>query len=418
MIFQIVEKFRPILLKIFPQSFLKAIKNRLVERKEKALFDEGIKPFDVNRYQKGVNLIGPLKTQNGLGQSSRLIADLLKQSEFDCALCDYSAVKTIARGDTTYDAELTEELPYGINLIHLNPFELRMAYLEKGKSLPDYRYNIGYWLWELEQIPDDWLPALSLVDEIWTPSEYISNNFRKVTDKPVYTHSYCVEAPTDEKYGRQYFGLPQDQFLYLIMYDSQSTSARKNPAGAIAAYQKAFPAEQANVGLVIKINNSSKEDKEKLQKELKDYQNVYFITDTLSKIAVNSLVKAVDVFVSLHRAEGYGLVMAEAMLNNTACIATNYSSNTEFMNDEVACMIGYELVNIVGDSGFYLKNSTWAEPHIDEAANQMRKLYEDSDFYKQIVANAKAYIDQKMSKEQLVLNIQERLEQIYAKYEH
>lgn len=413
MIFRIVEKIRPILLKIFPQKLLKTVKNFLVDKKQKKLLREGLAPFEPDFYPKGVNLIGPLKSQNGLGQSSRLLATLLKGTGFPYVLSDYCTSQNIARDDHSFDKELTDKLPYGINLLHLNPFELRMAYLEKGKALPEHRYNIGYWLWELDTIPQDWLPAIDLVDEIWTPSEYISNNFRKVTDKPVFTHSYCVTAPVLEKCDRAYFALPENKFLYLIMYDSNSTRARKNPMGAIDAYKRAFPEENPDVGLVIKINNSDKEDVDILKDELSEYKNVYMITRTMEKEEVNSLIKSVDVFVSLHRAEGFGLVLAEAMLNDTACVATAYSSNTEFMSRDSACLIGYDLVKTHGDTGFYPKGSRWAEPHINDAAFQMKRLYEDPVFYKKIVENGRKYINEKMNYETVVHHMRTRLEEIY-----
>lgn len=106
------------------------------------------------------------------------------------------------------------------------------------------------------------------------------------------------------------------------MYDTNSTMARKNPVGALDAYKKAFPVEDEHVGLVIKMNNPKQEDLEVLREQTKGYQNVYLIAEVLDKPKVNSLIAAVDVFVSLHRAEGFGLVMAEAMLLDTVCVAT------------------------------------------------------------------------------------------------
>ena len=105
--------------------------------------------------------------------------------------------------------------------------------------------------------------------------------------------------------------------------------------------------------------------------------------------------------------------MAEAMINGTVCVATNYSSNTEFMNDDVACMIGYDLVPLEGDTGFYLKNSKWAEPHLDEAAAGIRRLYENPDYYSGLQTRARTYINKKMDRETIVSCLRNRLEQIY-----
>lgn len=414
MVFWLSEKLRPVLLKVFPQTFLKKIKNRLVTKKAARLKKEGIQPFDKDAYKKGINLIGGIRTQNGLGQSCRLVADILGHTGWDYTIYDFSAIKNIHRNDHSYDAKVSDTLPYGINLLHLNPFELQMAHLELGNELLNGHYNIGYWLYEIEKIPNDWIPGIDLVDEIWTPSEYISNCFRKLTDKPVYTKTYCVTAPIDKTYDREYFGLPRNQFLYLIMYDSNSTSSRKNPMGGIKAFKKAYPSEEEKIGLVIKINNGSKEDVAYLKHELKGYNNVHFITRIMDKIEVNSLIADVDVFVSLHRAEGFGLVMAEAMLNQTACVATNYSSNTEFMDSESACMVDYQLVDLTGDTGFYPKGSKWAEPDYEQAAMYMRKLYEDPDYYDQIVKNGKEKIEYKMQMQKVSADFTDRLESIYA----
>ena len=111
-------------------------------------------------------------------------------------------------------------------------------------------YNIGYWLWELEEFPKEWLPAFHLLDEVWTPSEFISQNLRKYTDKPVYTLPYSVTAPADAAYDRDYFHLPKDRFLFLMMYDSGSGMVRKNPLGAIEAFKQAFDRGNKQVGLV------------------------------------------------------------------------------------------------------------------------------------------------------------------------
>ena len=158
----------------------------------------------------------------------------------------------------------------------------------------------------------------------------------------------------DTTLNREYFGLPEDKFLFLVMYDSNSTIERKNPTGAIRAFRKAFK-NNPDVGIVIKVNNARPKDMEHLNRMLNGCRNVYFITDTLTKIEVNSLIQKADVFVSLHRAEGFGLVMAEAMIVGTPVIATNWSSNTEFMNSDVACMVDCNFVSLEKDSPPYKK---------------------------------------------------------------
>lgn len=201
----------------------------------------------------------------------------------------------------------------------------------------------------------------------------------------------------------------------MAMYDSNSTRERKNPMGVIRAFKKAFSPEDKNVGLVLKINNAREEDIKLLKGMLKDYENVYYITKVMSKVKVNSLIKAADVFVSLHRAEGFGLVMAEAMLNDTPVIATNWSSNTEFMNEKVACMVDYKFTELEKDCPPYKKGAVWADPDVKEAAKFMRKLYSDKVFYNQLAKDAKAFVSKKLGMAQAVSLIESRIEKIYKK---
>lgn len=179
-----------------------------------------------------------------------------------------------------------------MNLFHVNPQEIGLAYLYLNKDIWRDRYNIAFWLWELEEFPQEYQEAIKFFDEIWTPSEFASSSIRKVTDKPVYTLPYYVTAGKDENCGRADFGLPEDKFLYLIMYDTNSTMARKNPVGALDAYKKAFSVEDEHVGLVIKMNNPKQEDLEVLREQTKGYQNVYLIAEVLDKPKVNSLIAA------------------------------------------------------------------------------------------------------------------------------
>ena len=245
--------------------------------------------------------------------------------------------------------------------------------------------------------------------------EFISKNLRKATDLPVRTMPYCVDAPTDDRFDRNYFRLPEDKFLFLAMYDSNSTIERKNPTGAIRAFRKAFK-NNPNVGIVIKVNNAKEQDMDHLNRMLKDYQNVYYITETLTKIEVNSLIRQVDVFVSLHRAEGFGLVMAEAMIVGTPVIATNWSSNTEFMNSDVACMVDCGFVTLKKDSPPYKKGAVWADPDVAQAARYMRKLYQNPQYYAELKVKAQEYILDKLSMERAVNRLEERVKEIYETF--
>lgn len=411
------EILKPILKKIFPQKLLQKIKQIFVERNYNQMVNSGREPFDRHKFSDGINLIGLVRAEMGLGQSCRLLANELRVGNIPYSLYDFQlGSKLLQTEDHSMDDMISEAFPYNINLIHINPDEMMLMYTRMETECWNGRYNIAFWLWELEEIPEHWKKFFPMLDEIWTPSEFISNNLRKVTDLPVYTMPYCVEAPVDTTLNREYFGLPEDKFLFLVMYDSNSTIERKNPTGAIRAFRKAFK-NNPDVGIVIKVNNARPKDMEHLNRMLNGCRNVYFITDTLTKIEVNSLIQKADVFVSLHRAEGFGLVMAEAMIVGTPVIATNWSSNTEFMNSDVACMVDCNFVSLEKDSPPYKKGSVWADPNVDMAARYMRKLYREPAYYEHLREKAQKYILEKLSMENAVSRLEKRVGEIYETFE-
>lgn len=409
------ERFKGVLVKILPMSFLRKAKDKLVDRSlNKSLSQVESFVFEKEKFPKGVNLIGPVRAEMGLGQSCRLLASEINYSGLDFMVKDYMLDGNLRAGDHSWDAKIGSEIKYGVNIMHIEPLDLAFAYRKLGSNMWQGHYNIAFWLWELEEFPESWKKSLALVDEIWTPSEFTSRCIRKVTQKPVFTIPYCVTAPAKEEYDRVYFNLPKDKFLFLVMYDTNSTMARKNPLGAIESFKKAFSPQDEGVGLVLKMNNPRKEDIEALKSSLGEYRNIYYINKTMEKAEVNSLIRCVDVFVSLHRAEGFGLVMAEAMLNETPCIATDWSSNTEFMNKDVACMVDYTMTTLKKTQEPYKKGSRWADANTDTAAKYMKKLVSDKEFYDTLAKRGREYIEKKLGMEQAAKAIRERIEQIYG----
>lgn len=413
-IVKLAYKIKPVLLYIVPTRLLRNIKKKIIDRNYLQLSNITIDDFDKSVFPVGVNLIGCIKAETGLGQSCRLLANELNQCSFPFLIYNYNQIGCFNQKDTSFDQYIKMECKYGINIIHINPHELGIALMELDKSLLDKHYNIGFWLWELEVFPDEWLPSLDFMDEIWTPSEFISNSIRKKTCKPVITIPYCIEATTNNDYGRKEFGLPDDKFLFLMMYDNNSVAERKNPFGVINAFKKAFKPSDKDVGLVVKITSAKNKDIENIKKMLIGYENIYFITTVLNKQVVNSLIKSVDVVVSLHRAEGFGLVMAEAMYLCTPVIATNWSANTEFMNNNVACMVNYELIEIEKDLGPFKKGQRWAEPNVEQAAEYMVQIL-DSEYREKMIKNAANYIRNKLSIDAITTKIEDRISQISKK---
>ena len=415
-IMEFVSKNKKILKKILPVKLLRKIKFAYLNRNMKKYQKEPINPEVFQKMETGVNLIGDIQAEIGLGQSIRLVANELQLSKYPFTIYNFQLDGNVRRGDHSFDSCISKAYPYPINIFHINQQEIGLAYLYLPKDIWKNHYNIAFWLWELEEFPAEYIEAIRFFDEIWTPSEFASRSIRKVTDKPVYTIPYYVTAEKDPACTRETFGLPEDKFLYLIMYDTNSTMARKNPVGALEAYKKAFPEEQENVGLIIKMNNPTENDIAVIREQTRDYSNIYFITEVMDKPKVNSLIALSDVFISLHRAEGFGLVMAEAMLLNTACVATDWSSNTEFMDEKSACMVPYRKKEITETTGNYKKGYVWAEPDTEEAACYIRRLYDDPEYYRGILAEACKKVKEALGQEKIVQLLEEHLDSIVNKH--
>ena len=412
-VLEVTGYFKPVLLKIFPYQLLRRMKGRMIQKSFNKILDMKREPFQRKSYRDGINLIGNIKADTGLGQSCRLVAAELEGSKLPYVVYQYNQLGVMSNTNTQFDSKISNNLLYNINLIHINPHELGLAFLQLDQSIWNKRYNIGFWLWELEEFPDEWVPCFHGLDEIWTPSEFISRCIRKKTDLPVITVPYHVSTSIKRQYGRSDFSLPEDEFLFLMMYDRTSMTERKNPNAVLEAYRKAF-GKGENTGLVIKINNGTEEEIEELRSTMEGCNHVYFISEILDRDQVNSLVQCVDALVSLHRAEGFGLVLAEAMLLGTPTIATNWSSNTEFMTKETSCLVDYQMVELTHDIGLFKKGNRWAEPDVEKAALYMRKLYEEPEYCLAMAEQAKSHIKKRLSMEQAVTIINNRISRIYG----
>lgn len=368
-----------------------------------------------SNYTKGINLLGYARAEMGIGESCRIAAKSMEAAGLSFGILNFTGTNNARMEDLSWvHKEVTHPL-YNVNLFHLNAEQMMEIYAYYGNALFQGRYNIGYWHWELPDFPDEWLESFTLVDEVWVPSTFVADSIAAKSPVPVVKIPHSIEVRIQEPRDRAYFHLPENTFLFLSMYDVKSYQERKNPRGAIEAFKKAFEPDNLDVGLVVKVNcyKSSQDELDMLDLLKENYQNIYFIKETISRNDVNSLIFSTDCFVSLHRSEGFGLGLAEAMYLGKPVIGTGWSSNTDFMNANNSCLVDYLLIHVGKDQGPYKAYQSWANPDIEHAAAYMRRLAVDTDYYRKIAENGEKHIKENYSPEAIGRLIRQRLDYIH-----
>jgi glycosyltransferase involved in cell wall biosynthesis len=354
---------------------------------------------NLEKSQKGVNLIGYTRAEMGIGESCRIAAKSMDAAELPFGIINFTGMNSARMTDTSWIHKELANPIYNVNVFHINAEQMMEIYAHYGNSIFQNRYNIGFWHWELPDFPDEWLESFSLVDEIWAPSSFVVDSIAMKSPVPVVKIPHGIEVKIINLHNRSYFKLPENAFLFLTMYDINSYQQRKNPQGSIKAFKLAFNPNDLTVGLVIKVNTFKSDINElKLVYDaIENYKNIYVIKETLSRDETNALIKVTDCYISLHRSEGFGLGLAEAMYLGKPAIGTNWSSNIDFMTSSNSCLVNYELINIGFDQGPYKAYQQWADPDVEHASSFMKKLTTNEDYYKKIAKKGERDIKQNFS---------------------
>lgn len=367
----------------------------------------------------GINLIGFLTSEFGIGQSARLTAKSLSTvSNLQWSGYNY-CIGNHARQEDNSISNISDSIVYSVSLICINAADFPRALTNLPLSVLG-TYRIGMWYWELESFPDEWNNTFDLVDELWAPTHFIEDCLKKKARCPVVYMPPCITLdPVSAGINRSFFSLPTNAFLFISMYDHYSIAQRKNPQAAILAFQKAFAPNDSKVGLVLKVNNISASDAEisNLEKLVGNYQNIYLIVNTLKREEVIALINCCDVAVSLHRSEGLGLLCQEAMFLGKPVIATGWSGNMDFMNEDNSCLVKYDFVTIDKDYYPYKKGQRWAEADIFDASEKMIRLFQDREYYNRIALAGQKTMIENYSPDVCGERMAQRLNLIFAQLE-
>jgi glycosyltransferase involved in cell wall biosynthesis len=323
--------------------------------------------------QFGINVLGHLTSEKGVGEMGRSNLRILHAAGIPCVANDFvdHGAHNIEQRPDTYCVTN----PYPVNLISVNA-DCLTQYVTDNPSYLDNRLNIAYWAWELSEFPDEWATSFGFVDEVWTLSEFARDSIAGSSPVPVHAvHcSLDIDYEPEVLYRREDFEIPEDIFVFLYFFDFHSYIERKNPVGLVKAFKSAFGL-RTDVQLLIKSSHSRQHlDQLQLLKEVAAGANVRVLDEVLSRDAKQGLMNAADCYVSLHRSEGFGLTIAEAMLCSKPTIATDYSGNRDFMTADTNYPVPYRLITIDRDHGPYRIGQQWADPDLDYAADVMRHI--------------------------------------------
>lgn len=360
----------------------------------------------------GVNLSGYFRAVTGLGQGARAVARALQADGVSHVLDNWSEFSPAPEHSAL---SFSSANPYRFNLIHANADELSMFIRNRGQGHLHGRYNIGIWNWELSTFPEMWKWSFTHLDEIWAASTFARDSIASASPVPVLCMPYAVNVPQvfPRWMTRGVFGLPAHAFCFLYAYDAYSYTTRKNPLAVVRAFRRAF-GDRPEAHLLVKVLHAHHDEPgfHALRHAAGGATNIRIMTSALSREEMYGLTALSDAYVSLHRSEGFGFPLAEAMAYSKPVIATGYSSNVDFMNDTNSLLVDYRLVPIERDDGPYRRGAVWADADVEHAAVCMRRLVDEPGLAGRLGEQARIDITRDLSDAAVGRRIRARLEDI------
>jgi len=400
---QAVYESRTDLQNTFPEVRLGALDNFrawMLDRIEIEYQSPFIAPFESRGYgitastleSGGVNVIGYLDRSSGIGMEAARIATALEMAGVP--------VSRVAIGDSLSPVvdtppPLDQQLRYDTNVIVVTAEQLSRLPEQLGHDPHLGRRSVGYWFWELSQPSDLAAAAINILDQVWVPSEFVRGAFARLDASKVRLAAPAkVTFAPQIRFSRSDLHLPTDRFVFLCTLDMFSVVERKNPFSVIDSFRAAFEPDEGPLLVIKTLNGDLRGDSlERILLATADRPDIEVRDEHLTRDEQLSLIAEADSLVSLHRSEGYGLHLAEAMAAGTPIIATNYSGPVDFLDETCAELIPYRLIAVEELDGAY-GTGEWADPDLGAAANSMRRLFENPDLGIELAAAAKRRVDE------------------------
>ncbi len=365
----------------------------------------------------GVNLVGYIRAEMALGVVARGRATAFEAAGIPFNVINLEAGNYSLHTDRSWSHKEVRRSEYDTTIVCVNPDNAFHLRTQAPVDVLGNRYVIGNWFWELPELPDEWLKEFEFTDEVWGATRFICDAVSRKTSAPVVYMPPVVSLAESAGLSRAQLGLPEDRYLFLAMFDTNSVLQRKNPLAVLRAFKSAFASSsEKRVGLVMKFNNPDYRQPllQSVVEEIAGREDVVLVDRIMPRNEVTSLIEHCDCFVSLHRSEGFGMGPAEAMTLEKPVIVTNWSGNVDYMTPDNSIGIDYELVKLGQDYGPYKAHQTWAEPDVEQAAHWMKKIAADPELGRRLGRRGRETIEAQYSPRIVGALIRDRLERIRA----
>ncbi|MDD5055204.1 MAG: glycosyltransferase family 4 protein [Candidatus Peribacteraceae bacterium] len=359
----------------------------------------------------GVNILAGIGAENGVGEAVRGHFAACRAADLPVAVSN--AHTAPGRERIVLPEQVQDEcMPFATTLMEggLHDLHRGLQMLPRGGTGSRV---IGHLAWELETIPEKTVGFLNQFDELWVASRFIRDGVSDQLSIPVLTMPYVVDVSGVSQKSRKDFNIPEDTTVFLFVFDFYSHIERKNPLGLLQAFRKAFGDDPSKLLLIKHSHGEAFPDQwQQLQDAASASANIRLMGTYIPRPDLLGLLRCADAYVSLHRAEGFGLTMAEAMALGVPVIGTEYGGSTEFLTDRTGFPIPFSLQTISRTIDPYEKGMRWAEPDLTAAAEAMRSIISKKAEAETRAARAKTFIERNFSAKNIGQRMKKRLERL------
>lgn len=354
------------------RHFRAQVLQRMIPKSKRPLADEAYLCIEV---------IGFFHSISGIGESARLCAQQLAADGYRVKC---TSVEKFFRKPQELDWHWPDTIhnrEINCRIYHLNPPMLPPVIVQMRIANFKTTFNIGYWAWELEALPAEWQRAIRYMNAIITPSHFTTQVIQRYTDYPVLTATHPVTLAPATAGMRARLDIPEQAFLVSSIFSFGSALERKNPLGLIAAFKQAFSGIN-DAYLVLKANaGADSPEKNALLQAIAEHPGIRLLDQHWSRADILGLIETSDLYASLHRSEGFGLTIAEAMLLHTPALVTAWSGNMDFCTAENSFLVGYKPVKVNSSHPEFreFETATWADADIEQTTQLLADLYRDRD---------------------------------------